>query len=291
MLKGTAAIAIFLSISATLSAQRTVTRSVWVNVVDGAGRPALDLTAADFQVTENGAKREVTRATLGNAPMRIVLMVDSSTPVGPMINNFKTALQTFVETLPPQHEVAFISSGGQIRVRTRPADTRDKLRAEVARFASEGGANAFLDTLLEADKRFFRTAPEQWPAFVIVTTDNGDTRREPDVETYNRFMNDFLARGGAAHAVIVSGQQTGPVTDLTTNLVDNTGGLRQTLNTSNSLPARLKDIAERIDIDHRIMMNRYEVAYAGDPKVTGGVVNVNVSRTDLRLQMSTRRPF
>jgi hypothetical protein len=291
MLKGTAAIAIFLSISATLSAQRTVTRSVWVNVVDGAGRPALDLTAADFQVTENGAKREVTRATLGNAPMRIVLMVDSSTPVGPMINNFKTALQTFVETLPPQHEVAFISSGGQIRVRTRPADTRDKLRAEVARFASEGGANAFLDTLLEADKRFFRTAPEQWPAFVIVTTDNGDTRREPDVETYNRFMNDFLARGGAAHAVIVSGQQPGPVTDLTTNLVDNTGGLRQTLNTSNSLPARLKDIAERIDIDHRIMMNRYEVAYAGDPKVTGGVVNVNVSRTDLRLQMSTRRPF
>jgi hypothetical protein len=291
MLKGTAAIAIFLSISATLSAQRTVTRSVWVNVVDGAGRPALDLTAADFQVTENGAKREVTRATLGNAPMRIVLMVDSSTPVGPMINNFKTALQTFVETLPPQHEVAFISSGGQIRVRTRPADTRDKLRAEVARFASEGGANAFLDTLLEADKRFFRTAPEQWPAFVIVTTDNGDTRREPDVETYNRFMNDFLARGGAAHAVIVSGQQTGPVTDLTTNLVDNTGGLRQTLNTSNSLPSRLKDIAERIDIDHRIMMNRYEVAYAGDPKVTGGVVNVNVSRTDLRLQMSTRRPF
>ena len=285
------AIAILISISIPLSAQNTVPRQVWVSVVDGAGRPATDLTSEDFQVTENGVKRGVTRATLGNAPMRIVLMVDSSTPVGPHINNFKAALEAFAATLPPQHQVAFISSGGQIRVRTRPDDTRDKLRAEMARFASEGGANAFLDTLLEADKRFLKTAPEQWPAFVIVTTDNGEGRREPDINAYNKFMNDFLARGGAAHAVILSGTQTGSVTELTTNLVDNVGGLRQTMSTSNSLPARLREIAERLDIDHRIMMNRYEIGYAGDPKLTGATVNVNVMRPELRLQMSTRRPF
>lgn len=285
------AIAILASIAVSLSAQRTVTRSVWVSVVDGDGRPALGLTPADFQVTENDAKRDVTRATLGSAPMRIVLLVDSSTPVGPMITDIKSALTAFADTLPAHHEVAFISSGGQIRVRTRPTDTRDKLRAEMARFASEGSANAFLDTLLEADKRFLKTAPEQWPVFVIVTTDNGDGRREPDIVAYNKFMNDFLARGGAAHAVILSGKQTGSVTDLAANLVENVGGIRQTLNTSNSLPARLKDIAERLDIDHRIMMNRYEIAYAGDPKITAAVVKVTTSRENLRLEMSTRRPF
>ena len=284
-------ILVVLSVSVSLSAQRTVPRSVWVSVVDGAGRPATDLTAADFQVTENGVTRQVTRATLGNAPMRIVLMVDSSTPVGRMINDFKAALQAFVETLPPQHEVAFISSGGQIRVRTQPKDARDKLQAEVARFASEGGANAFLDTMLEADKRFLKPVPEQWPVFVIVTTDNGDTRREPDIQSYNKFMNDFLARGGAAHAVIVAGTQTGPVTDIVSNLVDNVAGLRHLVNTSNSLPARLKEIAERIDIDHRIMMNRYEIGYAGDAQLKDGSVNVKTTRADVRLQMSMRRPF
>ena len=287
----TAALTIAVSTSVSLSAQRAVSRSVWVSVVDSAGRPATMLRPVDFQVTENGVPREVTRATLGDAPMRIVLMVDSSTPVAPHINNFKAALTAFVDTLPPQHEVAFISSGGQIRVRTRPTDTRDKLKAEVQRFASEGGANAFLDTLLEADTRFLRTAPEQWPAFVIVTTDNGDGRSEPDVKAYNKFMNEFLARGGAAHAVLLSGVQTGSVTELTHNLVDNLGGLRQTLNTSNSLPSRLREIAERLDIDHRLMMNRYEIAYDGDPKVTAGMVNVTVARDDLRVQMSTRRPF
>ena len=285
------AIAILVAISVPLPAQRTVARSIFVSAIDRGGRPVLDLTPADFQVTEAGAKRAVTRATLGSAPMRIVLMVDSSTPVGPMVNTFKKALDKFVDTLPPQHEVAFISSGSQIRVRARPNDTRDKLRAEMARFSSEGGANAFLDTLLEADTRFLKTAPAQWPAFVIVTTDNGDNTKEPDVVAYNKFMNDFVARGGAAHAVILAGKRSGPVTDLVANLVDNVGGFRQTLNTDNSLLERLKDIAERLDIDHRVMMNRYEVAYAGNPAIAAPVVNVTVSRDDVRLQMSPRRPF
>lgn len=286
-----AALTIAVSISVSLSAQRTMARSVWVSVVDTAGRPATELTPADFQVTENGVTRDVIRTTLGNAPMRIVLMVDSSTAVGPHVNDFKTALTAFAQTLPPQHEVAFISSGGQIRVRTRPNDPREKVMAEIARFASEGGANAFLDTLLEADKRFLKPAPAQWPAFVIVTADSGSGRSEPDVGAYNKFMNDFLARGGAAHAVILSGTQTGSITEVAANLVDNVGGYRQTVNTSNSLTARLKDIAERLDIDHRLMMNRYEIAYAGDAKVTAGMVNVTVARDDLRVEMSTRRPF
>ena len=283
--------AILALISISLSAQRTVTRSIYIDATDTGGRPVTDLTAADFTITESGSKRKITRATLGSEPVRIVLMVDSSTPVGPMINQFKTALTAFVDTLPPMHQVAFISSGGQIRVRAQPAETRDKLRAELARFSSEGGANAFLDTLLEADKRFLKPAPEQWPVFVIITTDNGDTTKEPDVAAYNRFMNDFLARGGAAHAVILTGKRSGPVTDMVANLVDNTAGFRQTINTENSLPARMKDIAERIDIDHRVMMNRYEVAYEGDPTIVAPVVQVGASRDDLRLRMSVRRPF
>src|SRR5687768_10445788 len=101
------------SIAVSLPAQRTVTRSIFVNAIDTASRPVLDLTPADFQVTESGVKRQVTRATLGSEPMRIVLMVDSSTPVGPMVNTFKKALMAFVDTLPPQHEIAFISSGAQ----------------------------------------------------------------------------------------------------------------------------------------------------------------------------------
>ena len=231
------------------------------------------------------------RAALGNAPMRIVLLVDSSTAIAPMLNSFRHALNAFVDELPESEEIVFISSGGQIRIRTTADSSRDKLRAEIARFASEGGANAFYDTMLEADKRFLKTAPGQWPTFVFVTTDNGESTKEPNVDEYNKFMNDFLARGGAAHAVIVAGRRIGWVTDIVANLVDNTGGLRTTIITEPSLPERLREIANRVADDHQRMMSRYEVAFAGDPKAIEPVIKVTVSRDDVQLQMSVRRPF
>jgi len=290
--RATAVAGAFLAlISVSLSAQRTVTRSIYVSAVDTGGAPVLNLASEDFQVDENGSKRAVVRVTLGTAPMRIVLLVDSSTPVGPMMNNFRTALNAFIDELPETEEVAFISSGGQIRVRTPPSTDRAKLRTEVARFASEGGANAFLDTMLEADKRFLKPVPGQWPAFVIVTTDNGEGRREPNIDDYNKFMNDFLSRGGTAHAVIVQGKQSGSVTDMVANLVDNVGGIRYSIVADSNLPVRLREIANRLADDHQSMMRRYEVSYAGDPKQVLPVVKVNVSRDGVNLQMSARRPF
>jgi hypothetical protein len=285
------ALAVLILLSVPVTAQRTVPRTFYVSASDETGAPVLNLTAADFLVTENGVKREVSRAALGNTPLRIVLMVDSSTPVGPMMNTFRAALTGFVDALPESEEIVFISSGGQIRIRSQAADTRDKLRAEIARFASDGGANAFLDTLLEADKRFLKPVPAQWPAFVIITTDNGDSMREPNVDDYNKFMQDFLARGGAAHAVIVQGKRSGSTTDLVANLVDNMGGLRTTINTETSLPARLKDIANRLADDHQRMMTRYQISYAGDTKVMQPTINVGSSRDGVQLQMSVRRPF
>ena len=285
------AIIMLVTISAALSAQRTVTRTIYVNAIDHTGAPVLNLTAEDFLITEDGQKRAVNDAALGSLPVRVVLMVDSSTSMGPMVNTMKTALGAFANALPESEEVVFLSSGGQIRVRTQPAASRDTLRAEIGRFASEGGANAFYDTMLEADKRFLKTAPRQWPAFVIVTTDNGEATREINVDEYNKFMNDFLARGGTAHAVILQGKRSGLATDILANLVDNTGGMRHTLLTESSLAARLTDIANRIADDHQRMMRRYSVSYAGDPKVVQPKINVAVSRDDVRLEMSTRRPF
>src|SRR5688572_16947295 len=92
-------------ISAPLVAQRAITRSIFVSALDTGGAPVVNLTTQDFQVIENGVKRDVVRATLGNAPMRIVLLVDSSTPVGPMMNNFRGALNAFIDELPEDEEV------------------------------------------------------------------------------------------------------------------------------------------------------------------------------------------
>lgn len=277
--------------SASLSAQRPVTRSVFIEAAGPDEKLLTDLTVADVEVTENGTPRKVVRVTPGSTPMRIVLMVDSSTPVLPMMASFKTALTAFADALPPIHEVSFVSSGGQIRVRTPPSRDRDRLRAETESFAPQGGANAFLDTMLEADRRFLKAAPEFWPVFVIVTTDNGESYREPDVPTYNAFMTDLRARAGAVHAVIIQGKRTGPVSVFITNLTENVAGSLAIINTDNSLSARMRDIAERLAADHDKMRGRYEVAFEGDPKIVQPVVAVALTRPGANVLMSVRRPF
>ncbi len=284
-----ATVAVAVMLSSGVSAQR-VTKRVFVEVIDDNEKPITDLSVADFELEEDYVQREVTRATRGDAPMRIVLMVDSSTSTQPMMTMFRNALNTFADALPPQHEVAFITSGSQIRVRTQPTTDRAKLKNDIGLLQSEGGANAFLETMIEADQRFLKTAPGKWPVFVILTTDIGEVRREPDIPRYNRFMNDFLARGGSAHAIIMTGKQFGPVTDITQNFVQNVGGMYLSLILDSGLPGRMKSIAERIAADHQKMATWYELEFAGDAKLVQPTIAVNVRRDGLRVRMSTRRP-
>jgi VWFA-related protein len=274
----------------SLLAQRT-TRLVFVSATDAKGERVLNLTRADLEVTENGTPREITRVTRGNAPLRIVLLVDSSTSIDPFMARFREGLQAFVDALPPEHEIAFISTGGQIRVRTPPTRDRQLLTKEISRFASGGGANAFLDSMIEADRRFLASAPGQWPVFALVMTDKGENRREFDLDRYNKFMNGMVARGAAAHAVILRGNAVGPVTDLTINLVENTGGLFGAINTDTTLPDRMVAMAKRITADHQQMANAFEVEFIGDPKMVQPMVNITVNREGVQLEMSARRPF
>jgi hypothetical protein len=281
--------AIAISIPLSLSAQR-VPKRVFVSALDVDGAPVRGLTAAEFRITEDGTKREVTGAWLSDS-MRIMLLVDSSTATSAMMNNFRSALNGFVDAVAADVEVAFITSGSQIRVRTTPSTDREKLRTEIGRFASEGGANAFLETLIEADARFFKKAPRQWPVFVIVTADNGETRHEPNLDRYNRFMQDFLGRGGSAHAVVINGRFTGAISDMAENLVKNTGGIFTPIVVDTNLPQRLKDIANRINEDAEIMRDKYEVEFSGDARALEPHVFVEVTRRDVNVLMSTRRPF
>src|SRR3954453_12033999 len=101
----------------------------------------------------------------GADPLRVVLLVDSSTNMSGMLTNFRAGLTAFIEAVPEDVEVAFISTCGQLRVRVPPTTDRRRLLDAAGRFAPDGGANALLDTLLECDERFLRSRPDRRPMF------------------------------------------------------------------------------------------------------------------------------
>ena len=285
---GVLAVLLAALVSTSVSAQR-ITRRIFVTARAGAS-PVLDLAAADFQIVENGTKREVTRAALGKAPMRIVLLVDSSSAMSQMLNHFRAALNTFFNTLPPEHEVVFITSGGQIRIRAQPTTDRAALKTAAGRFSSDGGANSFVETLLESDRRFLRPVP-QWPVFVILTTDNGDSRTDPRINEYNAFMESFLQRGGSAHGIVIKGANSAHIADIAENLIQNTGGIHNVMNQSTAVEAQLKAIAERLASDHAKMANVYEIDFPSDGKIKQPMIEIGTGRANVTLQLLPRRPL
>ena len=285
---GCLAIVLAALLTTSLSAQR-ITRRIFVSA-RAAGAPALDLTAADFQIVENGTKREATRAALGKAPMRILLLIDSSTAMSQMLNHFRAGLNTFFDALPPEDEVVFITTGGQIRIRVQPTTDRAALKTAAGRFSSDGGANSFIETLLEADRRFLRPVT-QWPVVVVVTTDNGDSRVAPNINNYNAFMDSFLQRGGSAHGIVIKGASSAHISDVAENLIQNTGGIHNVVNQSTAIEPGLKAIAERLAADHAKMATVYEIDYPSDAKIKQPAIEVGTSRGNVSLQLFPRRPI
>ena len=178
-------------------------------------------------------------------PLRVVLLVDSSSAMTTMITEFRSGLNAFIDDLPVGAELAMISTGGQFRMRLAPTLDHQRMHEAAARFASDGGANSLLDTLLESDRRLLKSAPNRRPLLVVLTTDQ-PSRAEPPIYEYNQFVHDFVRRQGRAHAIVIRGTQTGLTFDLMANLTTNTDGLFLPLVVANSLATRMREVAAQV---------------------------------------------
>lgn len=179
--------------------------------------------------------------------LRVVLMVDSSTNMATMLTEFRAGLHSFINAVPEDVEIAVVSTGGQLRIRVPPTLDRQRLHEAASRFSSDGGANSFLDTLIESDQRLLRSAADRRGAIVVLTTDP-PVLGDPPLYRYNRFVEDFLRRRGRAHAVVIRNatQNTGMASAILENLTGNTDGVFSVIAVANSLATRMKEMGEQI---------------------------------------------
>ena len=178
-------------------------------------------------------------------PLRVLLLVDSSSNMAPLLTDFRAGLNAFVDALPETVEVTLVSTGGQLRIRVPPTTDRERLKKGISVFSSDGGANSLLDTLLESDKRLLKSASDRRPLVVALSTDQ-QQRGEQRIDEYNSFMRDFVRRGGHAHALIVRGTYMGQASEILENLTSNTDGLFSVMAVGNALPVKMREIAEQV---------------------------------------------
>lgn len=112
--------------------------------------PVVGLTAADFELKDNGVVQRLDLVSAESLPLMAVLVFDSSNSLaGERLAALQASGKAFLESLRPQDEVSLFTFAGETQWLARP--TTDK--AAVAKALDElrpGGATAVLDALYAA---------------------------------------------------------------------------------------------------------------------------------------------
>jgi hypothetical protein len=279
------------SLSATIGAQSKgatpATRRVFVHVTDAAGAPVTDLQPADFEIAEAGSKRAVVKAGLATSPMRVLVLVDTGETAAPAINHVRAALVAFADGLGPQHELALIGTGRQVRVRVQPTTDRKKFIDSAKSLFSDGGTTTLSDALMEMDDRFIRKAEDRWPVFVIVTADGAEASAGANEQRFNQWLRALPARDIAAHAIAIKYKGGGMPEVIASEVVQMAGGRYDFINTSNSLPDKLKAIAAGMTADYERASAEYQVEFSSD--LPNAALVVGVARPGVRFETSQTR--
>lgn len=262
-------------------------RHVFVSVVDRSGAVVGDLQPADFEVIESGVRREVLKAALANSPMRVIVIVDTGETAAPAINHIRAGLAAFADGLGPRHELALVGIGRQVRVRVQPTTDRKKFKDAAGGLFSDGGPTVLSDALMEMDERFVRRAEDRWPVFVIISADGAEASAPAHEKQFNEWLHSVPERGIGAHAVAIK-YRGGGIPDLIAgHVVQTAGGHYDFINTSNSLPDKLKAIADQMTRDFERASARYQVEFAGDSPA--GPTTVGVARQGVKVETSQTR--
>ena len=167
------AVSIVLAAASTVVGQfRTAVDVVRVEalVADG-GRPVAGLSAADFTLTDDGARQAITVRPLAGAEIDVVVVLDTSESVsGPRLEHLRAATAALLERLASRDRATLIAFSHQLAF--GPADAApETLRPRLATLAAHGATS-----LIDAT-----TAALVWgtgrgrPILVLVFSDGRDT--------------------------------------------------------------------------------------------------------------------
>ena len=145
-----------------------------VSVVDGDRAPVTGLEAADFEIREDDAAREVLRVEPAGGNRQIAILVDTSEAAGRMTTDLRRGLTAFVEDMHADNQVTIIGFGGPPRILVETTSDVERLRDGIGRvFPQSGQAAYLLDAMYEVAEGFTRRGADR-PVMVAMTAEGLD---------------------------------------------------------------------------------------------------------------------
>jgi hypothetical protein len=264
---------------AIVYAQKQAT--LFVTVVSAPGALG-DLKAKDF--TANGGKLQIKDAVRATEPLAIEILVDVSRPpsgVTPPIQDVRTALQSFVQTIrsaEPAARIGLIQVAGAAVPAVNlgaPAAAVDKAIGMVAPGPDLSGGAVMIEGLQDASKAL---ADEPAPRRAIVCVDFSSSDSFPDSRV-GGVVKDMIKTGASVWSVTVraSSEQTttnGSSTALYNvrdsafnSIIKNNGGLHVTIVDVTGLKSQLQTIANSLLSQYELTIDGIDAAHARDVKL------------------------
>jgi Ca-activated chloride channel homolog len=145
-----------------------------VSVRDESGRFANELTRKDFRVFEDGREQPLSDLALRQVPVDVVLMVDASSSVATMLEDFRRAADGFASRLAAEDRLSLIKFDDRIQVLQDWTRSRFQLRRSLTRI-EPGMFTRFNDALSLAAHQQFGSSKSR--RAIIVLSDGIDSGR------------------------------------------------------------------------------------------------------------------
>lgn len=99
-----------------------------VTVVNEKGQLVYDLDAQDFRLTDNGVRQRITSVDLGNNPLSLVIVIETSLRIEPLLPEIRKTGVVFTETvIGPQDEAAVVGFNDSVDTLLDFTTSRDKV--------------------------------------------------------------------------------------------------------------------------------------------------------------------
>jgi hypothetical protein len=246
-------------------------RVIYVSAVGSNGMPVMDLTQADFAVTEDNTVREVAKVDKATEPVYYMVLVDTSSGTGTndndrsrdrsnatdLVQHMRDALIGFVQvvlTAAPDSKIAFMEFGGAAQVRQTFTSTVGELEPLIPKLLPKPSEPVSGEALTEASK-ILSKVPSRRRVILIIN-------REPTVEGGRleaKVVSEEVRKGGASLwsvQVRYGSRQDATREALLKGVTANSGGFRFLLQTPNPLPDYLKTVAANTIVQYAVTIKR-----------------------------------
>ena len=212
-------------------------------LVTNNNQPVLGLTAADFEIRDNGALQQVDHVSFEKVPLNVVLALDMSGSLGAdALAHVRDASRTLLEGLRPGDRSGLITFSHQVIRRVAPSEDRNRIRA-VIDTAEPDGQTALIDASLAA---IANAASPTQRGLVVIFSDGLDTTSwlTPELMLETARRSEVVT-----YAVRVGTLDDGFLGDLT----DATGGRLLQLKSTDALRATFVKILD--EFRHRYLVS------------------------------------